>query len=188
MIYEFSIKQINEGSIIFNKDFGVEVFGCDKNCNFEFSYKVYSNGTMLKSQRSKERSFFFKPYDINNYVNYIVVVDIYDGDKKVKEIKSPILDYIEDFVSVKKVKLEKVNDKLVASVESNLNIEKETYAYYLDRDEDDALVTIWYNKSKTHIFDILGPGNYSVRVFVKIIKNSGEEDMVIKRTNTVTVK
>lgn len=188
MVHEFSIKQIKEGSIIFNKTFGIEVLGCEDNNLIKFIYKVYSDGKIIESKESVENKFFFYPYDFNKYINYEVVVEIYINGMKTIEIKSPILDYIEDFVSVKKVKLEIINNKLVASVESNLNIEKEMYAYYLDRGDDDALVTIWYKKSKTHTFDILGPGNYSVRVFTKIIKNNGKEDMIIKRTNTITIK
>lgn len=185
----FAIKQIQEGSIIFNKEFGVEICGNEGNSNYEFIFKIYCNDELVEeyTKKTKTNKFYFSPICKDDYKSYKVCAQIYVNENKIDELYTNTLDYIEDFISIKEVKLELKENKLIAKVESNLNLQKEEYAYYLDKDNSDAISITWYSKESEHVFPLFGKGNYSVRVFCRIVKNNGYTDSKIIRTNTVIV-
>lgn len=183
MAKNFFVKQIQEGSLIFNNPFGVEIFGdLEDLYKLSYEYRVYENGNLIyKSEIIKEKTFYFNPKE---YKTYKLSVNIYENNKRISYIYSPILDFIEDFVSIKETELIKDGENLIVKIDSNLDLPKEYYAYYLKKDGV-PIEKIFYIKEKQYIFKISGPGKYSVRVFARLIKNNGKEDKVILDTNTI---
>ncbi len=179
--YDFKFIQEKEGSILFKKPFYIAIEH-DYDEKFSYEFSIYMNNKLkLHSERSFLNQFNFL---VTEYANYTANINIYKDNKIISSINSPVLDLIEDFVSINKVELIKENNNLIARIESNLNLSKEYYAYYLIK-EGVAIEKVFYTKNKEHTFKNLPSGEYYVRVFTRLIKNCGYEDKVILSTNTI---
>ncbi|MGL4345855.1 MAG: hypothetical protein ACRCTE_11705 [Cellulosilyticaceae bacterium] len=149
---------------------------------YRYIFKVYENNKMIEqSQMLQAMVYYFKPL---HYAAYTISVDIYQGNNKVHTAQSSILDFVEDFVLIKGVTLEEVQEELVVKVQTELNLPKEYYAYYLKRNGV-VVERVYYTQNPTWRFKMTENGEYCVQVFVRLIKNNGVEDKVITHTHKV---
>lgn len=181
---KFALKQISEGSLLFNQAFGVDISWLSRQ-HYKFIYKMYEDGILQETtQLTPSNIYYYKP---KKYGIYKIIVEVYEEDKKIETLIIPILDFHEDFVLIKETSIQYENGEIFVEARTELNLPKEYYAFYLKRNNN-VVEKIFYTKQPWWRFRIEEIGEYSVQVFVRLIKNSGVEDKVITHTETIKVE
>lgn len=181
---EVTIVQIQEGSRVFEKDFGVEV-KCSTLKNYTYRFHIYRNGVVEEvKEMQPENTCFFMP---KAYGDYRIMVEVFEEGKKILFKSSGILDFIEDLIKCNDVRLMRQNNELIVQVDSELELTKEYYAYYLQKDGD-VIAKQMYTKENPYHFKVEEPGEYKVKVYMRLIKNSLEKHQVVMESNTIQIK
>lgn len=176
-------KQIAEGSLILGKPMEVAIEMEDGN-QYEYHFKIYENNILREtSNRTKASKYHFYP---DQYISYVAEVDIYEKDRIIHTLKGLKLDFMEDFVLIKDTWIAYEKEEIVVKVATELNLEKEYYAYYLKKNQV-VIEKKFYSKEREWHFKPQGSGNYCVQVFVRHIKNNGIEDKVITHTEHISI-
>ncbi|MGL5676126.1 MAG: hypothetical protein ACRDDX_06920 [Cellulosilyticaceae bacterium] len=172
-----------EGSLIVDRAMGIAVVGGNQS-KYSYIFKIFEGNTLqIKTSITQNPQYYFKP---TSYATYTVEAEIYERGKLIKELKGLTLDFIEDFAAIKQTAFVQEGQELVVRVETEFGLPKETFAYYLKKDNE-MIEKTSYTANPWWRFKIRGEGSYSVQVFVRFIKNSGIGDLVSTNTKEIRV-